>query len=175
MSGLPIDIVDTGAGSFYGMSGASAALARPNLASGVSTKGGNGYWFNPYAFLRPMIAAGQPIPSSGGSVIAGAAGTDFGNIGRNLLRGPSQSNVDIGAGKQFRITEAKALEFRAEFFNLLNHLNLANPISDLNAVPGSGGSIDPVTGVVLKPGSFGTIISATTNPRLVQFALKFRW
>ncbi|HEY6187864.1 MAG TPA: TonB-dependent receptor [Pyrinomonadaceae bacterium] len=175
MSGLPIDIVDTGAGSFYGLSGGSNPLARPNLVSDPFSNIPAGYFFNPAAFARPVILAGQVIPSSGGTAVAGALGTDIGNVGRNILRGPSQKNVDFSIIKRFRITESKNLEFRTEFFNLFNQVNYANPISDLNAVAASGGTIDAVTGRVTNPGSFGRIISTSNNPRLIQFALKFNF
>src|ERR1051325_1176881 len=95
MSGLPIDIVDTGAGSFYGLSGGSNPLARPNLVSDPFSNIPAGYFFNPAAFARPVILAGQVIPSSGGTAVAGALGTDIGNVGGNILRGPSQKNVDF--------------------------------------------------------------------------------
>ena len=177
MSGLPIEIADTGSGSFYGLSGGTAPLSRPNWADGaaVSTakSGPAGYYFNPFAFVRPVVLAGSPIPSSGGSAIAGATGTDIGNIGRNVLRGPRQSDLDLSLYKRIPVTERRYFQFRVEAFNLLNHVNLANPISDLNAVPGSGGSIDPLTGKIVNPGSFGKIISASNNPRLMQLALKF--
>jgi len=178
MSGLPIDVVDTGAGSLYGLSGASAALARASWASGATAStaksGPAGYFFNPFAFARPVLAAGQPIPSTGGAFIADGAGTDIGNVGRNVLRGPNQTNVDFSAGKRIDIRERQYLEFRAEFFNLLNHVNLANPISDLNAVAATGGTIS-ATGQIVNPGSFGQIISASSNPRLIQFVLKYRF
>ncbi len=143
MSGLPIDIVDAGAGSFYGLSGASAALARASWAPGATAATATqnipaGYFLNPAAFVRPVVAAGQPIPSSGGAFVAGAAGTDLGNVGRNVLRGPRQTNLDFSAGKRFAVGEQKFIEFRAKFFNLVNHVNLANPISDLNAVAAWG-------------------------------------
>lgn len=179
MSGLPIDVVDTGAGSLYGLSGASAALARaswaPSSTVATATNAPAGYYFNPLAFARPVIAAGQPIPSSGGSAIADALGTDVGNVGRNVLRGPSQNNVDFGIAKRFTVHEGRFVDFRADFFNLLNHVNLANPISDLNAVAATGGSINGATGQIVNPGSFGQIISASSNPRLIQFALKYRF
>jgi hypothetical protein len=180
MSGLPIDIVDTGAGSFYGLSGGSAALARPNWDTGASrdtatSSAPAGYYFNPFAFARPVILAGQALPSSGGTAIAGAAGTDIGNVGRNVLRGPKQTNIDFSIIKRFRITESKNFEFRAEFFNLLNQVNLANPISDFNAILASGGQIDAATGKVINPGAFGRIISTTNNPRIIQFAFKFNY
>ncbi len=179
MSGLPIDIVDTGAGSFYGLSGGGAALARPNFGSGATRNTAtsnvpSGFYFNPFAFVRPVVLANQPIPSSGGAAIAGAVGTDIGSVGRNILRGPRQKNIDFSIIKRFHIKESKNIEFRAEFFNLFNQVNLANPISDLNAVLASSGSLD-ANGNIVNPGSFGRIISATNNPRLTQFALKFNY
>jgi hypothetical protein len=64
------------------------------------------------------------------------------------------------------------VEYRAEVFNLFNHVNFANPISDFNAIPSSGGSINPNTGQLISPGAFGRIISTSNNPRIIQFALK---
>ena len=92
-----------------------------------------GYFFNPLAFVRPVVQTGQLIPSSNGTAIAGAHGTDIGNVGRNVLRGPRQTNVDFSVIRRFPFGESKNIEFRAEFFNLFNHVNFANPISNLNA------------------------------------------
>ena len=157
MSGLPIDIVDTGAGSFYGLSGGSAALARPNLVGDPFSNVPAGYFFNPLAFARPVVAAGAVIPSSGGTATAGAVGTDIGNVGRNLLRGPHQNNVDFSVIKRFRFSESKSIEFRTEFFNLFNTVNYANPISDLNAVPAANfnadGTINPAEPAALDRSS----------------------
>ncbi len=180
MSGLPIDIVDTGAGSFYGLWNGASPLARPSLVAGMSCSNASqnvptGSFFNATVFARPTVQSGQPIPSSGGTATAGAVGTDIGNVGRNCLRGPRQVNVDIALGKLFPLVESRNLEFRAEFFNLFNHPNFANPISNLNALIASGGSIDPTTGRVLNPGNFGRIISTSNNPRILQFALKFNF
>jgi len=179
MSGLPIDIVDTLAGSFYGLSGAGSPLARPNWAPGFSSKTAainvNGYFFNPFAFFRPTVPAGQQIPSSQGTAKASETGTDIGNVGRNVLRGPHQVNVDFSVIKRFPIRESRNLELRAEFFNLFNHVNFANPISNLNAVIPSGGSINATTGQIIQPGDFGRIISTSNNPRLIQFVAKLNF
>jgi len=128
------------------------------------------------------VLAGQLIPSSNIGAVAGApcglptiVCTDFGNVGRNVLRGPKQVNVDFSIIKRFPIRESKNLEFRAEFFNLFNHVNFANPISNLNAFASSGGSIDSNTGRIINPGDFGRIISTSNNPRLIQFAVKFNY
>jgi hypothetical protein len=182
MSGLPIDIVDTAAGSLYGLSGGSAALARPNLVGDPLSNIPAGYFFNPFAFARPVVVAGAVIPSSGGLATAAATGTDIGNVRRNSLRGPHQNNVDFSVIKRFSFMETKSIEFRTEFFNLFNTVNYANPISDLNAVPATvlvGGVVtpnfNPVTGTFIDPGRFGKIISASSNPRLIQFGLKFKF
>ena len=178
MSGLPVDIVDSNAGSFY--LGPNNGLSRPSWAPGAtqSTATTNvppGYFFNPFAFARPIVLAGSFIPSSNGSATAGATGTDFGNVGRNVLRGPAQSNVDFSVIKRISLSESKNVELRAEFFNLFNHVNFANPISNLNAVQSSGGTIDQNTGRIINPGDFGRITSTSNNPRLIQFALKFNF
>ena len=69
--------------------------------------------------------------------------------------------------------ESRSIEFRAEFFNLFNQVNFANPLSNLNAVRGTGGSIKPDTGQLVAPGNFGRIVSLSSNPRIVQLAVKF--
>jgi hypothetical protein len=180
MSGLPIDITDTGAGQFYGLDSGSSPLARPNLISGATCQAAltgvpAGYFFNPLVFMRPVVPAGQPIPSSGGTDLAGAQGTDIGDVGRNCLRGPRQANVDFSIVRRVKLAESKNIELGADFFNLFNHVNLANPISDLNAVTSSGGSLDQNTGRILNGGTFGRIISTSNNPRIVQLSLKFNF
>ncbi|MDX6383801.1 MAG: hypothetical protein QOK48_1374, partial [Blastocatellia bacterium] len=179
MSGLPIDIVDGGAGSFYGLSGGNNGFVRPGWAPGATnaTATSNiptGYFFNPLAFVRPTVLAGQLIPSSNGTATAGAIGTDFGNVGRNVLRGPAQNNVDISLIKRFPFRESKNIELRAEFFNLFNHANFANPISNLSAIAAT--SIDTNSGRITgSSGDFGRIISTSSNPRMIQFAVKLNF
>jgi len=177
MSGLPVDIVDTGSGSFYGLANGSNPLARPSFTAGATCETAkrnvpSGYLFNPFAFNLPVVLAGQPIPSSNSTAVAGARGTDIGNVPRNCIIGPSQSTLDFAVAKTFRLREQRVVEFRTEFFNLFNHANLANPISNLNAIGPSGGTIDPNTGRVLQLGNFGRIISTSANPRLIQFAVR---
>lgn len=182
MSGLPIDVIDSGAGTFYLGPGGGG---RPNWVSGVSPTSGirAGYYFNPFAFARPVVSAGLVIPTSNGAAVAGSGCplivstycTDFGNVGRNSLRGPRQFNIDLAISRRFRINETKNIEFRTEFFNLFNNVNYANPISNLNAVNQSGRMINVTTGQIEpgRAGDFGKIISTSNNPRLIQLAAKF--
>ena len=179
MSGQPLDVVDTGAGSFY--FGPNSGLSRPSWAPGATRETAmsnvpEGYFFNPLAFVRPVVQAGRPIPSSGGAAVAGAQGTDIGDVGRNPLRGPRQTNVDLSVIKRFPWGEARSVELRAEFFNLFNQVNFDNPVSNFNAVPST--NIDANTGRIVNPsdlGDFGRINSTSNNPRLIQFALKLNF
>src|SRR5207245_10174640 len=98
--------------------------------------------------------------------------THISNLLRNDLHKPITTNGSFFIIKRIPLTEIKNVEFQAKFFNLLNHVNFANPISNLNAAQSSGGSIDAITGRIINPGDFGRIISTSNNPRLIQFALK---
>jgi len=156
MSGLPVDVIDPTGGSLYGLLG-----ARPNWAPGANRSTAvhdvpSGCYFNPAAFSQAIVEVNEPIPSAHNpTALAGDAGTDIGNVGRNVLRGPRQSNLDVAVGKHFAASESKAIELRADFFNLLNHANRNNPISDITS-----------------PG-FGRALSFSSSPRMVQFVLKF--
>jgi hypothetical protein len=170
MSGLPVDIFDAAGGSLYGQ----IYGARPNWATGASKNAArthvpSGYYFNPFAFQEAIVQPGQAIPSAHDpTALAGDAGNDYGNVGRNVLRGPAQSNLDLSVSRRFPIRESKNLEFRADLFNALNHADKGNPVSDI-----SSATLDPNTGRVIAPGNFGRIVNADSSPRIVQLALKF--
>ena len=81
----------------------------------------------------------------------------FGNTGRNALIGPRFETWDLGTDKDFRITERVALQFRAEFFDALNHPNFGLP----NGSIGSSAA--------------GTITTVISNARQIQFALRLHY
>ena len=84
--------------------------------------------------------------------------------------------MDFSIIRRLKISESKNIELRAEFFNLFNHVNFANPIGNFNAVPSL--SIDRNTGRIINPadlGEFGRINSTSNNPRLIQLAVKFNY
>jgi len=97
------------------------------------------YWFNPCAFAA---APGQ-----------------FGTAGRNSLIGPGLINVDISLMKDFILTERHRLQFRFEFFNLLNHPNFDLPDRVFDS---------PTFGEVRSANAFGN-----RPPRQIQFALRY--
>ena len=168
LSGLPVDVIDPGGGSVYGLAG-----ARPNWAPGANRKTAlsnipSGYYYNPFAFAQAIVQAGQPIPSAHDpTALAGDTETDFGNVGRNLLRGPRQTNLDFSVAKLFPLKESKTLQLRADFFNLLNHPNRDNPVSNISMA-----EVD-AAGNVLSPGDFGRIVGFDSSPRMSQVALRF--
>jgi Carboxypeptidase regulatory-like domain/TonB dependent receptor-like, beta-barrel len=88
----------------------------------------------------------------------------YGNMGRNVFRDTGFRNVDFSVTKNFKFTERFAAQFRAEFFNLFNHPNFANPYGGTNGY-GLGAFADPS-----QPGSFGcgcaTPDAASFNPLL---------
>ena len=97
-------------------------------------------WFNPNAFVLPTVGT-------------------YGNLGRGTLIGPGLTEVDISLMKNSHLTERSNLQFRAEFFNLLNHPNFDTP----NPIVFSGSSFSATAGL---------ITSTATTSRQIQFGLK---
>jgi len=141
-SGRPIDIRDSNGASLFGVTTSRASWAPGATRQTASRKGSVtsrlNQFFNTSAFVP--------------------AGPGFGNVGRNVLSGPDQRNVDLSVLKRIPIREAHTLEFRAEFFNAFNIVNFANPGSDIS-----------------QSATFGVITQTSTSPRIVQFALKLNW
>jgi hypothetical protein len=97
-------------------------------------------WYDPNAFVLPPVGT-------------------WGNLGRGVYRGPGLAEVDLSVFKNFRLSEAFNLQFRSEFFNLLNHTNLGTP----NAIVFSGTTVSS---------SAGLITTTATTSRQIQFGLK---
>ena len=146
MSGTPFTIFDSTDVSNQGgapeITGFSAN--RPNVVAGQNPNSGpktTSAWLNAAAFEQVIPDPNSPIQQ-------------FGNAGRNIGVGPRYSNWDFSIFKNFRVTESKDIQFRAEFFNILNHPNFRLPDSDISSP------------------TFNQI-QAALDPRVVQLALKF--
>ncbi|MBI3939537.1 MAG: TonB-dependent receptor [Acidobacteria bacterium] len=88
----------------------------------------------------------------------------LGNVGRNTLIGPDVLSMDLSLQKEFTLSGEKRLQFRAEFFNLPNRPNFANPTRSaavvLNGFPARSSA------------TAGSITRTSTTARQVQFALR---
>jgi Carboxypeptidase regulatory-like domain len=162
-SGLPFSIMDSAAGTLFGPAtifttgslAPNATLADAGRSGSVSRRVNE--FFNTSAFVpAPFISGGGLI--DGKYPVSGGGGTVFGNLGRNILRGPNQQDFDIVAIKTTPLTDRVKLIFRWEIFNLLNRPNFANPSNDVST-----------------PSTFGVISALTVNPRIMQYALKLQF
>jgi hypothetical protein len=122
----------------------------------------------PFGFRTPNPSKNDP----GSAGIAGTCTNLVGNAGRNSIYGPGLTTVDFSIFKNThvpRISEAFNIQFRAEFFNILNHPNFAAP----NFLNDSNNSIFDAVGNLI--GKAGVIGSTSTDARRIQLGLKLVW
>jgi len=132
-SGLPFTVTTSGTATNTG-----ASASRANVVPGVPqypAKKTVGLWFNPAAFSVPT-----PY--------------NWGNSGRNILRGPDEINIDASAEKKVPITERVNVRFRFEMFNMFNHPQFQIPAS------------------VIAQGGVGAITATSNTARQLQGMLR---
>ncbi len=123
----------------------------PIIKGGTTTQRATQF-FNPAAFLAP------------------AYGT-VGNLGRDTLTGPGFADWDLSLLKSTQITERTRLQFRAEFFNILNHTSLLTPNAVIySSGPTQGASSAQLAAAVASP-TAGVVTSAATS-RQIQLGAK---
>ncbi|HYR45059.1 MAG TPA: carboxypeptidase regulatory-like domain-containing protein [Terriglobia bacterium] len=103
-------------------------------------------WLNPAAFVQPAVGT-------------------YGTMGRSNVTGPGSVRIDMGLVRIFRLREKQSVEFRAEAFNVANHVNGCSSISGQQGAP-------DCMNTNLSDATFGRILSAA-DPRIMQMALKF--
>jgi hypothetical protein len=165
-SGSPLTALTSLTG-FTGTTGLGAL--RPDVNGTVVVLGHANEWFvnSACTFDAALKSATVPLCSAGPAQFvlpADAAGNfHFGNIARNAITGPAFVNTDFSVVKNTRITERLNVQFRTEFFDLLNQVNFGNP----NLVIGSG-IFGQIRSTRFPTGDFG-------SSRQVQFALKLQF
>jgi hypothetical protein len=133
---------------------AAALLSLNNGSGGLFRLGFGRPNLVPGATASTLTKTGDPTVAFDVTQLSSPLGT-FGNLGRNVLRGDNQKRFDLAISKTTRISELFRVEFRTEFFNILNNVNFALPVNDL------------------QDSSVGNIENTIGGPRVIQFGLKF--
>jgi hypothetical protein len=157
-SGLPFTVLSQpytangngifqGSGPQFARRVAGVPIYRKTAYSGV-TLAGTKQWLNPEAFVSVVD------PTTGGCTGGDTAATcQFGDSGRNTVRGPHFTYSDIYLTKRFPLREGMCLRFDTQMFNAFNHPNFALPSNVEAGVPG-----------VFVPAKFGTLESTISPP-----------
>jgi hypothetical protein len=151
-SGSALTIADTNSTNVFGISEDRAQLTgncpKSQLVRGGSIESRLNNYFNVSCFTTPPMIGADGI------------GTAFGNSATGIVDGPGQANLDLALSKAVAFAwphDNSSLEFRAEFYNALNHPQFANPDSNFTSP------------------AFGVISSTSVNARVGQLALKFNF
>ena len=133
---------------------------RPNFVAGCHPYDVKGKLSGPFVqWFDPACYAFQPAST-------------LGDVGRNSLIGPGLLDLDFSIIKDTKITETLRAQFRAEFFNIINHTNFGQPSGSVFAT-----TAPPVATLRTPSNTFasataGLISTASTTSRQIQFALK---
>lgn len=169
-SGTPFLIVDFGAFTLQDtdfINGSRATIGSGTILTSGSVTGRIDNFVN----LDAFISAGRCVNDQNVIVSCSSpSSTGFsalGDIGRNVFRGPFQTNHDISIVKRTNLSETVNLEFRAEAFNFLNHPTFQSP----QAAGGSFGNY----GIVDVSTGDSSILATANRPRTIQFGLKLNF
>jgi hypothetical protein len=119
----------------------------PHTVHTIAGHSGN-FWFDPTSFTSGNF------PDDSQAVSDPAVRT-YGTLPRNAFRGPGPFNINLAFSKTTPLADRLRMEFRADFFNLLNHTEFSNPDTNIS-----------------DKRNFGKILN-TFSPRILQFALRF--
>ncbi len=183
-SGIPFSVLSTpysaGGNGIVNGSGPQFASVVPgvplyehNPIPGV-TQPGTVQWLNPDAFV-------STVDPSTGACLGGDSpkNCQFGNLGRNALRGPNFAWSDFYLSKWFPLTEQVKLRFDVQFFNVFNHPNFGLPSMVLAGIPGKPSTqtgFGALTYATSPPtGLLGVGLGGDSTPRMVAFQLRLEF
>jgi hypothetical protein len=138
------------------------------------TQPGTVQWLNPNAFV-------STVDPSTGACFGGdnSQNCQFGNLGRNALRGPNFAWSDFYLTKSFPLTERVKLRFDTQFFNVFNHPNFGLPSMVLAGIPGKLSTqtgFGALTYATSPPtGLLGVGLGGDSTPRMIAFQLRLQF
>jgi Carboxypeptidase regulatory-like domain len=138
------------------------------------TQPGTVQWLNPDAFLSTVD------PSTGACFDGDSpANCQFGNLGRNALRGPDFAWSDFYLTKSVALSERVRLRFDTQFFNVFNHPNFGLPSMALAGIPGKPSTqtgFGALTYATSPPtGLLGVGLGGDSTPRMIAFQLRLEY
>ena len=183
-SGLPFSVLSTpysangngivnGSGPQFASVVPGVPLYEHNPIPGV-TQPGTVQWLNPDAFV-------STVDPSTGKCFNGDSpkNCQFGNLGRNALRGPNFAWSDFYLSKLFPLTEQLKLRFDVQFFNVFNHPNFGLPSMVLAGIPGKPTTqtgFGALTYTTSPPtGLLGVGLGGDSTPRMIAFQLRLEF
>jgi hypothetical protein len=183
-SGIPFSVLSTpysadgngvvnGSGPQFASVVPGVPLYDHNPIPGV-TQPGTVQWLNPNAFV-------STVDPSTGTCFGGDSpkNCQFGNLGRNALRGPNFTWSDFYLSKWFPLTEQVKLRFDVQFFNVFNHPNFGLPSIVLAGIPGKPSTqtgFGALTYTTSPPtGLLGVGLGGDSTPRMTAFQLRLEF
>jgi Carboxypeptidase regulatory-like domain len=180
-SGIPFSVLSTpysangngivnGSGPQFASVVPGVPLYEHNPIPGV-TQPGTVQWLNPDAFV-------STVDPSTGACLGGDSpkNCQFGNLGRNALRGPNFAWSDFYLTKWFPLTERLKMRFDVQFFNVFNHPNFALPSMVQAGIPGNPSTqtgFGAITSTTSPPtGLLGVGLGGDSTPRMIAFQLR---
>jgi hypothetical protein len=162
-----------GSGPQFASIVAGVPLYQHHAISGV-TQPGTIQWLNPDAFV-------STVDPSTGACAGGDTPQDcqFGDLGRNALRGPDFVWSDFYLTKWFRLNEHLKLRMEGQFFNLFNHPNFALPVLGYAGIPGKPSTqtgFGALTSTTSPPtGLLGVGLGGDSSPRMIAFQARLEF
>jgi Carboxypeptidase regulatory-like domain len=182
-SGIPFSVLSTpysagsgivnGSGPQFASVVPGVPLYEHNPIPGV-TQAGTVQWLNPDAFV-------STVDPSTGACLGGDSpkNCQFGNLGRNALRGPNFTWSDFYLTKWFPLSERVKMRFDVQFFNVFNHANFALPSMVLAGIPGNPATqsgFGAITSTTSPPtGLLGVGLGGDSTPRMIAFQLRLEF
>jgi hypothetical protein len=149
-SGTALTIAFTNSTNAFGITEDRAQLSgicsKGRLVNPGSIESNLNAYFNASCFTTPPVIGADGIA------------TAFGDSGTGIVDGPGQANLDVALSKSIKLKwphRNGSLQFRAEFYNALNHPQFANPDTNFSSP------------------TFGVISSTAVNARIGQLALRY--
>jgi len=183
-SGLPFSVLSTpysangngivnGSGPQFASVVPGVPLYEHNPIPGV-TQPGTIQWLNPDAFV-------STVDPSTGACVGGDSpkNCQFGNLGRNALRGPDFTWSDFYLTKWFALNERAKLRIDAQFFNLFNHPNFGLPVRGYAGIPSKASTqtgFGALTYTTSPPtGLLGVGLGGDSSPRMIAFQARLEF